>query len=94
MHPVELDGPVGCAGVAIYPGDVIVGDAEGVIAIPAVLVDEVATQALDAVEYEAFAALHIKRGRSIFGLFPATAQSRAEYDEWVAAGRPSLEDAQ
>lgn len=94
MHPVELDGPVGCAGVAIYPGDVIVGDAEGVVAIPAVLVDEVATQALDAVEYEAFAALHIKRGRSIFGLFPATAQSRAEYDEWVAAGRPSLEDAQ
>ncbi|GHT80460.1 ribonuclease activity regulator RraA [Betaproteobacteria bacterium] len=90
LHPVELDGPVGCAGVAIYPGDVIVGDAEGVVLIPAALVDEVAERALDAVEYEAFAALHIARGRSIFGLFPATPASRAEYDQWVAAGRPAL----
>lgn len=94
MHPVELDGPVGCADVAIYPGDVIVGDAEGVVVIPAALVDEVAGQAYDAVQYEAFAALHIARGRPIFGLFPATPDSRAEYEQWVAAGRPSLENAQ
>ncbi|MCP3024061.1 ribonuclease activity regulator RraA [Cupriavidus basilensis] len=94
LHPVQLDGPVGCAGVAIYPGDVIVGDAEGVVVIPAALVDEVAVQALDAVEYEAFAAMHIARGRSIFGLFPASPESRAEYDDWVAAGRPALENVQ
>lgn len=91
LHPVELDGPVGCAGVAVYPGDVMVGDAEGVVVIPRQLVDEVADDALDAVEYEQFAAAHIARGRSIFGLFPATAESRNEYDGWVAAGRPSLD---
>jgi hypothetical protein len=47
---------------------------------------------LEAVEYENYAALHIARGRSIFGLFPATDESRLEYDRWVAAGRPELED--
>ena len=94
LHPIALNEPVGCAGVAIYPGDVIVGDGEGVVAIPRHLADEIAIEALDAVEYEAFAALHIARGRSILGLFPATPASRAEYDNWVAAGRPSLENMQ
>ncbi|GAA3704759.1 ribonuclease activity regulator RraA [Arthrobacter ginkgonis] len=91
LHPVALDEPVGCAGVAVYPGDVLVGDRDGVVVIPRHLVEEVADEALDAVEYEDFAALHIANGRSIFGLFPATPESRAEYDEWVAAGRPELE---
>lgn len=92
MHPVELNGPVGCAGVAIYPGDFLVGDAEGVVVIPHHLVDEIADEALDAAEYEQFAEQHIARGRSIFGLFPATPESRKEYDGWVAAGRPPLEE--
>ncbi|MCG2621398.1 ribonuclease activity regulator RraA [Arthrobacter sp. I2-34] len=91
LHPVALDEPVGCAGVAVYPGDVIVGDSDGVVVIPWHLATEVADEALDAVEYEEFAARHIANGRSIFGLFPATPQSRAEYDEWVAAGRPEVE---
>lgn len=92
MHPVELNGPVGCAGVAVYPGDVIVGDGEGVVAIPRVLADEISREALDAAQYEAFAARHIARGRSIFGLFPATPESREEYEQWVSSGRPDLED--
>lgn len=91
LHPVALNEAVGCAGVAVYPGDVLVGDSDGVVVIPRNLVEEVADEALDAVEYEEFAALHIANGRSIFGLFPATAKSRAEYDEWVAAGRPEVE---
>lgn len=92
MHPIELNGPVGCAGVAIYPGDVIVGDGEGVVAIPRALVDEIAEEALDAAEYEEYAALQIAKGRPIFGLFPATPESRKEYDRWTAAGRPQQEN--
>ena len=92
LHPIELDQPVGCAGVAVYPGDVLVGDGEGVVVIPWRLADEVADEALDAVEYEAFAELQIARGRTIFEVFPATEQSRREYDVWVAAGRPLMED--
>lgn len=91
MHPVELNGPVGCAGVAVYPGDVLVGDGEGIVVIPRHLVEEVANEALDAVEYEVFAELQIEQGRPLFGLFPATPESRRDYDAWVAAGRPSLE---
>jgi regulator of RNase E activity RraA len=77
--------------VAIYPGDVIVGDAEGIVCIPAHLVEEVAAEAAANADYEVFVAAHLRRGRSIFGLFPATPESRSEYDQWVAAGRPSLE---
>ncbi|MCJ0766131.1 ribonuclease activity regulator RraA [Variovorax terrae] len=88
LHPVELNGPIGCAGVAVYPDDVVLGDGEGVVVIPWALVEPIADEAVDAVEYEAFAELQIAQGRSIFGLFPATPESRKEYDGWVAAGRP------
>ena len=92
LHPVEFNAPVGCAGVAIYPGDIIVGDGEGVVVIPRRLADEVAEEAAANADYERFVAAHIARGRSIFGLFPATADSRKEYEQWVAAGRPPLEE--
>lgn len=91
LSPVEFNVPVGVAGVAVYPGDIIMGDGEGVVAIPRHLVDEVAVDAAFAAEYELFVAEQLRAGRSIFGLFPATAESRAEYEQWVAAGRPSPE---
>ncbi len=85
LHPIALNEPVGCGGVAVYPGDIIVGDGDGVVVIPQALVDQVADEALDAFEYEAFAALQIQQGRSIFGLFPATEDSRKEYSIWKCA---------
>lgn len=91
LHPVALDEPVGCGGVAVYPGDVLLGDSDGVAVIPRDLVTEVAAEAADQTAYEEFAALELRRGRSLFGLFPATPESRLEYDTWVAAGRPGLE---
>lgn len=91
LHPISLNEPVGCAGVAVYPGDILVGDSDGVVVIPQHLAQEVADEALAAVEYEEYAAQEISRGRSIFGLFPATEQSRSEYERWVAAGRPEVE---
>lgn len=92
LHPVELNAPVGCAGVAVYPGDVIVGNGEGVVAIPRRLADEVAAEVAEEIDYEAFVSFHLQRGRSIFGLFPATAESRGEYEAWLADGRPEAED--
>lgn len=88
LHPVELNAPISCAGVAVYPGDMIVGDASGIVAIPSHLAEEVAREAHQAAQYEAFAEIQIARGRSLFGLFPATAESQAEYRAWLAAGRP------
>jgi len=89
LHPVEFNTPVGCAGVAIYPGDVIVGDGEGVVVIPQHLTEEVAEEAAVNADYERFAAAHVRNGRSIFGLFPATEESQKEYQQWLADGRPS-----
>ncbi|MEE1767551.1 dimethylmenaquinone methyltransferase [Streptomyces sp. JV185] len=91
LHPVALDEPIGCGGVAVYPGDVVLGDDDGVAVIPRRLTTEVAALAADAAAYEEFAALEIRRGRSLFGLFPATPESRQEYDTWVASNRPGLE---
>lgn len=90
LHPIEFNTPVGFCGVAIYPGDIIVGNEEGVVAIPRHLVDEIAEECVGVADYERFVAAHIRRGRSLFGLFPATPESRREYDEWVAAGRPEI----
>lgn len=91
LHPVALDVPVGCGGVAVYPGDVLVGDADGVAVIPGDLVEAVAAESADAVAYEAFVAVELRNGRGLFGLFPGTAESLLEYRAWVAAGRPGLE---
>ncbi|MFC0582910.1 ribonuclease activity regulator RraA [Micrococcoides hystricis] len=88
LHPLELNEPIGCGGVAVYPGDIIVGDSDGVVVIPQHLVEEVAAEAYHAVQFEEFVEMKIKAGRSIMGLFPETPESRQEYDAWVAAGRP------
>ena len=87
LHPAELNAPIGCAGVAIYPGDIIVGDANGLVAIPSHMADEVAREASEAAQYEAFAEIQLTQGRSLFGLFPSTAESMEEYRAWVDAAR-------
>jgi regulator of RNase E activity RraA len=91
LHPVEFNAPIGCDGVAVYAGDVIVGDATGVVVIPRERAEEVAAEVSSHGDYEMFVAAHIRRGRSIFGLFPPTPASLSEYESWVANGRPNLE---
>lgn len=87
LHPADLNQPIGCGGVAVYPGDIVVGDCDGVIVIPKEIAAEVAEQAAAMTEYEGFVAAKIAEGRSIFGLFPATPESRAEFEQWKDAGR-------
>ncbi|WP_369694658.1 ribonuclease activity regulator RraA [Gemmobacter fulvus] len=81
-HPADLNLPIGCGGVAVYPGDIVVSDSDGVIVIPRHLADEVAAEAMAMTEYETFAAEQVAQGRSIFGLFPSTEESRAEFALW------------
>lgn len=88
LHAVELNQPIGCARVAVYPGDIVVGDSEGVVVIPAAVANEVAEDAHAMTLYEAFAAEKVREGRSIFGLYPATEASRAEYEGWARGRRP------
>ncbi len=83
--PLEVDGPVACAGVLVFPGDVIVGDGEGAVCIPAALVDEVARDAAVQEDEEAFAIERVAAGESTIGLFPLSAARRPEYEAWRAA---------
>ncbi len=79
-HAVESQVPIGCGGVAVYPGDVVVGDAEGVVVIPAKMAEEVAQDAEAQTEFEDWVEAKVKEGRSIFGLYPPNAETKAEYE--------------
>ena len=82
-HPVDLNLPIGCGGVAVYPGDMLVGDADGVVVIPPDIVDEVAEEALATTLYEEFAEEEVANGRSLTGLFPvAGEEAKRDFDAW------------
>ena len=80
---MDINVPIGCGDVAVFPGDVVVGDAEGVIVIPAHLADEVATEAVEMTAFEDFVTEKVHEGRSILGLDPPTdEQSRTDFAAW------------
>lgn len=90
-RPIDLNLPIACGGVAVYPGDVIVGDRDAVVVIPPEIAVAVAEEALAAYEYEEFAELEVARGRSLKGLFPvAGEEARRDYEAWkkTHGGKP------
>jgi len=74
--------PVACGGVAVYPGDVVVGDAEGVIVIPRGIADEVAADTFEQEKLEEFVQQEIASGRPLAGTYPPNAATKARYEEW------------
>ena len=85
-HAIEINGPIGCGDAPVFPGDVIVGDGDGVIVIPAHLADEIAAEATEMTAFEDFVAEKVREGRSILGLYPPTdAANLTEFAAWRAA---------
>ena len=84
-HPVDMQVPIGCAGVAVTPGDVVVGDAEGVVIIPAHLAEEVAHGAYEQEIREEFFQEKVAGGASIIGVYPPNDETLAAYEEWRRA---------
>ena len=83
---IDIDVPIGCGDVAVFPGDVVVGDAEGVIVIPAHLADEVAAEAVEMTAFEDFVTEEVLKGRSILGLYPATEErTKVDFAAWRKA---------
>jgi len=78
--PWDADLTIACGGATVQPGDVIVGDADGVIVIPPALAEEVADAALAQEEEDAWIAARVAEGHSVDGLFPMNAQWRARYE--------------
>ena len=83
---LDINVPIGCGDVAVWPGDVVVGDREGVFIIPAHLADEVADEAVEMTAFEDFVTEEVLKGRSIIGLYPATdPQTKDEFAAWRKA---------
>ena len=75
--------PIGCGDVAVFPGDVLVGDDDSVIVVPAHLADEVADEAVEMTAYEDFVTEQVKAGATIIGLYPATKdEALQQFAEW------------
>lgn len=71
-HAVDIGLPIACGGVAVYPGDIVMGDADGVMIIPRHLADEIAVETLEMELFEAFVLEEVNAGASIRGLYPPT----------------------
>jgi regulator of RNase E activity RraA len=81
-HAIDIDVPIGCGDAPVFPGDVILGDADGVLVIPAHLAEEIAAEAFEMTAYEDFASEKVAEGRSLVGLYPAT--NPANLEEFAA----------
>jgi regulator of RNase E activity RraA len=78
-HAVDIDVPIGCGGAPVYPRDVIVGDMDGVIVIPAHLASAVADEGAEMERFEAFALGEVQAGAPVIGTYPPSAETRRRY---------------
>ncbi len=82
---LDINVPIGCGDAPVFPGDVVVGDAEGVVVIPAHLANEIAEEAVEMTAFEDFVTEEVLKGRSILGLYPATDdQTNRDFAAWRA----------
>ena len=80
---IDINVPIGCGDAPVFPGDVLVGDGEGVIVVPPHIADEVADEAVEMTAFEDFVQEKVMEGRSILGLYPATEEkTRTDFAAW------------
>jgi len=83
---IDINVPIGCGDAPVFPGDIVVGDGDGVVVIPAHLAEEIALEATDMTAFEDFVAEQVQGGRSIIGLYPATQpQTLEDFAQWRMA---------
>jgi regulator of RNase E activity RraA len=88
--PLEIDRPITCAGALVMPDDVIVGDAEGVIVLPAALAERVAHESWEQEQRESWSMERVQQGESIRGVYPISPERESEYQRWLS-NRPADE---
>jgi regulator of RNase E activity RraA len=74
--------PIGCGGVAIFPDDILVADEDGAVVIPAALLDEVAAEAAEQEQLEAWIVSEIQSGAALPGMYPINAENKARYQAY------------
>ena len=75
--------PVGCGGVAVFPGDVVVADSDGAVLIPAASLDHVLAEAPEQERVEGWIMAEVRRGASLPGLYPMNEETKARYATWT-----------
>jgi len=81
-HASDMNQPIACGGVAVYPDDIIFGDSEAVIVIPREYVNEIADEAVAMEEQEEFLKTEIEAGRATLGVYPPNAETLERYQAW------------
>jgi len=80
--------PIDCGGVAVFPNDVIVVDADGAVLIPAALVEDVVAAAVEQEQLEAWIMSRVDDGAALPGLYPPNEENKARYQAWLREGTP------
>jgi len=78
-HVADLQVPIGCAGVAVYPGDVLVGDRDGIVVVPRAVAAEIADPSLEQERLESYISKRIHAGEPLWGNYPPSEQTIADY---------------
>ncbi|CAN5433978.1 ribonuclease activity regulator RraA [soil metagenome] len=81
-HAADLNLPIGCGGVPVYPGDIAVGDGEGVVIIPRGIAAEVADESVEQTAFETYVQQQVMKGEGLFGLYPPSPEAREAYRIW------------
>ena len=84
-HAAESNIPIGCGGVAVYPGDVIVGDRDGIVVIPRAIADDIARDGAEQEQLETFLLGLIENGAALAGTYPPNEETKAAYEVWRKA---------
>ena len=82
-HPVDMQVPIGCGGAAVTPGDVVVGDGEGVVVIPAKMAEEIAHSAHEQEIREQYFQERVAGGAGIVGVYPPNDETLAGFERWL-----------
>jgi regulator of RNase E activity RraA len=75
---IDINVPIGCGDAPVFPGDIVVGDADGVIIIPAEIVEGIAAEAVEMTAYEDFVTERVRAGQKTFGLYPPTDEANLD----------------
>ena len=80
---LDINVPIGCGDVAVFPGDIVVGDQDGVMIIPLEIIDEVIEECKEMTLYEEFVLEKVNEGQSIIGLYPPTNKKTLQnFEKW------------
>ncbi len=85
---VDINVPIGCGDAPVFPGDIVVGDGEGVVVIPAHMANDIAQEAHEMTAFEDFVEQEVLKGETIVGLYPATMkETQAKFEAWRQANK-------